>query len=158
MLNLRLLTKLLNLPSTEGLTMKFWPGAKGRYGPVKKVLPAPPVERALPARILSRSALSHDGLHPAHSILAHVLVRDTGHLRERKTWSGAHPLGLPTAFVHDNVHFGKVLGRYARTRPNPGLGAAGWAGSGIPAPKTPRGPCLPLLDACPIPPTLSLRS
>ena len=106
---------------------------KGRYGPVKKVLPAPPVERALPARILSRSALSHHGLHPAHSILAHVLVRDTGHLRERKTWSGAHPLWLPTALGYDNLYFGKLVGRYARTRSNPGLAAAFWEGPSNPS-------------------------
>ena len=66
---------------------------------MKKVLPAPlPLWNALPlARILSRSALSHDGLLPAHSILARALVRDTGYVRARNTWSGAHPLGLPTA-------------------------------------------------------------
>ena len=111
------------------------------YGPpVKRALPVPCETRSLCAQNSVRSALSHDGLHPAHSIRARVLMRDTGSVRAPKTLSEVHPLRLPTALVYDNLYFGKLVGRYARTRSNPGLAAACWEGPWIPGRTVPNRP------------------
>ena len=121
-------------------------------------LSAPQWPPSLSSPISVPRALSHAGAHLAHSILARALVHDTGFVRARKTLSGALPLRLPTAFVDDNLYFGKLVGRYARTRSNPGLAAACWEGPWIPGRTVPNRPRSRVCFTWQVPPFKSLHS